>query len=204
MSGIPKVFHQIWLGGREIPRQFLEYQETWRRHHRGWGLELWNEARLPELRLSKFLPLCNSLANRSNLLRVELLLLFGGVYLDTDFECMKSIEPLLEGVTCFAAYQLDDPLLEGAVNNAIIGAISGHPFLEDMVRHYETSFSAAFTANVLGPSQLTERVRGRSDVMLFPKRYFYPYLWTEKNRRGEVFPEAYGVHHWAGSWLGVQ
>ena len=36
-------------------------------------------------------------AERSDILRLELLWREGGVYVDTDFECLRSIEPLLDG-----------------------------------------------------------------------------------------------------------
>jgi hypothetical protein len=37
-------------------------------------------------------------------------------------------------------------------------------------------------------------------VTVFPPELFYPYLWSEPERRGERFDHAYAVHHWAMSW----
>ena len=38
--------------------------------------------------------------------RLEILLLYGGVYVDTDFEALRSIEPLLGGVAGFAPMKI--------------------------------------------------------------------------------------------------
>jgi hypothetical protein len=41
---------------------------------------------------------------------------------------------------------------------------------------------------------------GRSDVTVLPKDAFYPYLWDEPERAGELFPQSVGVHRWNHSW----
>lgn len=198
---VPKVFHQIWLGRKPIPAEYVAFQRAWKHHHPDWEFRLWTEDNLPQLRVGPLLSRCTNYANQSNLIRIELLHLFGGVYLDVDFECLKRLDPLLEGHTFFAAYQLDNPQEEGAVNNAFAGSLPGHPLLEALLKRFEKEFTPLIPANVLGPSFFTEEIRKRSDVMLFPRSMFYPYLWTEKHRRNETFPNAFAVHHWAGSWL---
>jgi hypothetical protein len=46
---------------------------------------------------------------------------------------------------------------------------------------------------------------GRPDVLLLPPGSFYPYHYSEMERRGdphhEQQPWAFGAHHWHGSWL---
>src|SRR5207249_2375410 len=48
----------------------------------------------------------------------------GGVYVDTDLECLRPIDPLLDGVSLFLG-----ALDSGRVSNAIIGSVPGHPLL---------------------------------------------------------------------------
>ena len=56
---------------------------------------------------------------RSDIIRLEVLFRFGGVYVDTDVECLRPIDPLLrEGADFFAAY-----MRPGTVNNAVIGSV---------------------------------------------------------------------------------
>ena len=37
-------------------------------------------------------------------------------------------------------------------------------------------------------------------VVVFPPEMFYPYHFSEPERRHENFPGAVAVHHWSGSW----
>ena len=46
---IPRILHQIWLGGSPIPEEFLEFSAGWRRHHPHWEYRLWTDRRLPRL-----------------------------------------------------------------------------------------------------------------------------------------------------------
>jgi len=200
-QSIPKIFHQTWLGGKPLPQEYVDFQDSWKRLHPHWDFRVWTEDNLPKLRVEPFLPRCTNYANQSNLLRIELLHLYGGIYLDVDFECLKNLDPLIDGQTCFAAYQLDNPLGVGAVNSAFAGSIPGHPLMGTLLDRFEREFTPHIPANILGPSFFTEEVRKRTDVTIFPRNLFYPYLWTEKHRRHEKFPAAYAVHHWAGSWL---
>ena len=120
---IPKVFHQIWLGDEPFP--YGRERETWQRHHPDWEHRLWTEADVPgDLELREAANRLRQPAERADILRLELLHRHGGVYLDADFECLKPIDQLLEGVTCCLGL-----LDSGRVSNAVIGAVPGHPLL---------------------------------------------------------------------------
>ena len=77
-----------------------------------------------DLELTEAANLLRQPAERADILRLELLHRHGGVYLDADFECLKPIDPLLDGVSCFLGL-----LDSGRVSNAVIGAVPGHPLL---------------------------------------------------------------------------
>ena len=127
---IPRILHQVWLGLNPLPDEFAAYGETWRAHHPDWRFELWTEDHLPDdLRLLEVRDRLRVPAERADILRLEVLWRYGGVYLDTDFECKKSLDPLLDDVEFFTAY-----LKPGRVNNAIIGATTQHPILDRALR----------------------------------------------------------------------
>jgi inositol phosphorylceramide mannosyltransferase catalytic subunit len=52
---------------------------------------------------------------QSDIARYEILLQVGGVYIDTDFECLRNVEPLIDGIECFAA-QERDAVFENGLN----------------------------------------------------------------------------------------
>jgi mannosyltransferase OCH1-like enzyme len=187
---IPHVFHQIWLGPNPLPREYVPYQESWRHHHPGWELRLWTEANLPEgLRRPEAADRLRAPAERADILRLELLWRFGGVYTDTDFECLRSIEPLIEGVDFFIG--LAKP---GRVNNALMGAAAGHPLLDralDELRPREEHGSLKAAA---GPHFLDTLLAGHAgEVSFIEPEAFYP-------RTPAAAERAYAIHHEARSW----
>jgi len=200
MISIPRFFHRIWLGDKPMPQEFVDFGNTWLRHHPGWVMYTWNEHTLPNAINKLGLKESRALSGKANILRYELLLRYGGIYIDTDFECLHNLECLLHNVQCFVGLQ--EP---GLANNAIVGAVPGHPFIADLVYGISSRvkvFASLPSIKQSGPYYLTERLRGRSDVTVFAPHAFYPYRWHERWRRYERFPESYAVHHWALSWRG--
>ena len=197
MLAIPRTFHRVWLGTRPMPREFVDFGNSWLAHHPGWTMHTWTDSWASWLSNRDAFKKSAAQSGKANILRYEILLRYGGVYVDTDFECLKNIEPLLQNVTCFVGLQSPE-----LANNAIIGSIAGHPFLRDLVHNIPARMKVAPPLSIKqsGPYYLTERLRGRRDVTVYPPALFYPYQWHERWRRHEVFPLAYGVHHWALSW----
>lgn len=207
---IPRVFHRIWLGPKPLPAEFAAFGETWAALHPGWEMRLWTDANLPTLANQALFDSAPSFAAKADILRYELLLRFGGVYVDTDFECLKNIEALLDGVECFAAQQKDLDADFGKfcyINNALIGAVPGHLLFRDLVEslpQHMASLPPDVPASALtGPHYLTTVLQSHPEVKIFPAKFFYPYTATERWRRHEKFPEAYAVHHWTLSDVAV-
>ena len=192
---IPRVFHRIWLGGQPMPTEYESFAETWRSLHLDWQMILWTDEVLPPLKNQRAYERSGSLSGKSNIARYEILLRYGGLYVDTDFECLKNLEPLLDRVECFVAWQRD-----GLANNAIIGAVPGHPFLQDLVdsldEHILANSRSSLSIMQSGPYYLTGVLERHPEVTVFPASQFYPYEWHERWRRYERFTDAYAVHHW--------
>jgi mannosyltransferase OCH1-like enzyme len=119
---IPRIFHQIWVGPEPLPDEYAAYGRTWLQHHPGWELKVWTEDNLPEGLRTEVYERLRAPAERANILRLELLQREGGVYVDTDFEALRSIEPLIENAELFIT--LAKP---GRVNNALMGSVRDHP-----------------------------------------------------------------------------
>lgn len=188
----------MWVGGKPLPAEFARWGETWRAHHPGWQMRLWTEANLPALKHAALVAACTTRAQQSDLIRYEILQREGGVYLDTDFECLRSIEPLISGAAAFAVYQRDDTSTHDAIAQGLFGVAPGHPLMADVLARAPARDPANLYA--YGPPIFTAAVRAVGGVTVLPRPLFYPYLWNELHRRGERFPDAYGVHHWASRW----
>ena len=204
---IPRIVHRVWIGG-DLPREARRFGESWERHCPGWEVRTWRDWDLPPLINQEAFDATSNPAQKADLARLELLLRFGGVYVDTDFEALQPIEPLLDGIDCFLASE-DHRF----VSTGIMGSVPTHPFIAHLVNRVTSSIDAHAGEppnRQSGPYFVTSELRayrqsepGRGDVVVFPPALFYPYHFTELERRHEEFPDAIAVHHWAGSWVGA-
>lgn len=203
IHGIPKTFHRVWLGGAE-PQWLARLAGTWSDRHPDWELVEWTDDNVATL-----FPLINqSLFDRapaiapnhvgqlrSDILRLEILQRLGGVYVDSDFECLRSIDDLVAGEECFFAWEVQDRW----VNNAIVGAMPEHPFISRLIFGLEARVAANLGSKpnkLSGPRYVTATYRAAPDgVKVFDQQLFYPYGFDELHRSGEQF-DAYAVHHW--------
>ena len=218
---IPKVFHQIWLGRKEIPGKFRAGGVGWAEMNPGWRVEWWTDDRVPEIVNRKEFEGADKMAAKSDILRYELLWRFGGIYVDSDMEPLRPIGELLDGVNAFYGDERPDTPC-----NAILGCAKGDAFFGHLVKALPRSFAGdgdvvdktgprflkREIAAYLGEGRKTEwdsgmgrRFRqvsadGSRVVWGFDWRVFYPYYYTEGLREWDAFPEAYGKHHWTASW----
>lgn len=201
---VPKIIHRIWLGGSE-PDWTYRLSFTWSRP--GWQIWQWTDANVPTL-----FPLRNQAIYdeaeriapnhvgqlRSDILRYEILDRFGGVYVDADFECLKPIDPLVDGVACFTAWEVQGKWL----NNAIIGAVTGHPYIRAVIRELPRNVErkrGMKPNQMTGPGLVTPVYRKcPQGVTVYDRKLFYPYGFAEieNHRPGDTFEGAYAVHHW--------
>jgi mannosyltransferase OCH1-like enzyme len=157
-------------------------------------------------------------AGKADVLRYELLLQFGGVYVDADFEPRKPVGDLFDGINAFFADEGPNTPTIG-----ILGSVAGDQFFRHVVAGVPASvrehsalvektgprFFARAIKSFFGPGRairnlgwVWEHVSRDCSKRLygFESRYFYPYGYWERHRRDEPFPDAYAVHHWAHSW----
>src|SRR6478672_5332213 len=101
MMLIPRVFHQIWLGPKPVPEQFKKWAGRWLQLNPGWQMEWWTDARLPEMVNRREFDAADKMAAKSDILRYEVAWRHGGIYVDADFEPLRPIEAILQGVNAF-------------------------------------------------------------------------------------------------------
>jgi inositol phosphorylceramide mannosyltransferase catalytic subunit len=168
---IPRVFHQIWVGPDPFPEEYEALQETWRRHNPGWELHCWRDDNLPPgLRRPEVYDISRTPWERADILRLEVVLRYGGVHVDADFECLRPIDPLLDdSIEFFIGYRKP-----GHVNGALFGAVAGHPLLEEGLATIEPRPDGTYDKDATGPKFLEELLTGREGVRYFDPPVFYP------------------------------
>lgn len=146
--------------------------------------------------------LCQNGAQKAGLIRLEALLHAGGIYIDSDVELYRPLDPLTS-LRAFAAWE--DP---STVPDAVLGAEPGHPAIQKCIALATAEIQNPDNqgwrfAWITGPGVTTAVLPGRDDVLLLPPASFYPYHYTERHRRHDDHrsPWTFGAHHWAASWL---
>lgn len=198
---IPKIFHRIWLGGKPMPAYFTHWGDSWRKKHPAWKMKLWTEREIYGLTNADLLAKCPNTFMQSDIARYEILYREGGVYLDTDIECRKSIDMLIAGMDFFASWQK-----KNVVSNAILGCIKGHKLLQKLAWDCRKEFNAD-NLDSMGPSYFTPKVLAEPSVKIFDREAFMPYTRESYTR----FPKkpmiqldppetSYAVSHHASLW----
>lgn len=192
---IPRIFHRVWLGSDPMPDQYLAYERTWRDHHPDWKFKLWTDDDLPDLFDPDAFRNATSLSGRSDVIRWEVLRQFGGVYADTDVECLRPFDPLLHH-QAFAAWESDKHL-----GSAVVGSVPGHPAFEQAAREVGASVASQLAVSkAAGPQFITKILVGRNDVVILPSEAFYPVPHGEESPLVPEWSEnTFTVHHWAGT-----
>jgi mannosyltransferase OCH1-like enzyme len=212
---IPKRIHQIWLGS-SFPERCKKFQKTWLAHHPDWEYTLWTEAEIEEFGLVNQ-DLYNAATNfgeKSDIARYEILYRIGGLYIDTDFECLKPFDSFHYYCDFYAGVDYGKGF---AVFNGLIGSAPGNNILKHCIDNLP------FSKNELGgfkeilsrtgPLYFTESIKkeiASSDerIVLFPVTYFYPWPWMYRNQNlpdqinSWIKPETFAIHHWHVSWNG--
>jgi len=229
LQGIPHTVHQIWLGG-PLPERFKAWSSTWKSKNPSWSHRLWGDADVPNLnmRRKEAFDTATNLGEKSDIMRLEILEQFGGLYVDTDFECLRALEPIHTRHDFYAALS-NVGLFE--VSNGIIAAVPGHPIitaaldnvaspiaLEEgakaahgawpgmpiITRTGPGAFTLAVMQHVLAAKQDGKHTR----AVIYPVGVFFP---TPNNlptppsrlliRDRFLRPETFAIHHWAASWV---
>jgi inositol phosphorylceramide mannosyltransferase catalytic subunit len=192
---IPRIVHQIWLGRDPLPDEFKGYVKTWKQHHPKWEHRLWTEENLPsDTRRPYVHERIRHPAERSDMLRLELLWQYGGLYVDTDFECLRPLDPHIGDAEFFTAWL--KPPAEGKsarVNNAFMGAVPGHPLIDKALDELQPQEWFGFDKNASGALFFNRLVKDFPDILVLPAELIYP-------NSPETEASAVTIHHSARSW----
>ena len=94
---IPKKIHYIWFGGNPKTELILKCIESWKKYMPDYEIIEWNESNFTfDNAYAKEAYENKKYAFVSDYARLKVVYEYGGIYLDTDVELVKSLQPLLE------------------------------------------------------------------------------------------------------------
>tara|TARA_Y100000739_G_C20612806_1_gene469739 strand:+ start:4984 stop:5853 length:870 start_codon:yes stop_codon:yes gene_type:complete len=209
---IPKKIHQIWLGHNKLPRKYIKWMKSWKKYNIGWEYKLWDEQNIKELNSKNFNIYSKEInpGYRSDIVRYIILKKYGGIYIDTDFECLKSIpENLLHykfvsSIVFDNKPQIANGMMMSAPNfillDNILNSINEKDYKNNIKKIIEDSGPAKLTKEYFS---IIQKIEG--ETLILPSNYFYPYpnflIKSKINRYTEIENETIGLHHWEMSWM---
>jgi mannosyltransferase OCH1-like enzyme len=208
---IPKIIHYCWFGDQQFPQLTEKCIESWQKYLPDYKMVLWDEKRfdIDYNQFTKEAYECKKFAFVSDYVRLFALYYYGGVYLDTDVEVIKNINPFLR----FSAFSgFENPLF---LQSGVIGAKERHPWIYRFLEYYkDKSFynkngTMDLTANVRYMTPISVNEYGlktgngyqilKEDVHIFPTEYFCPMIW--ETREIILTENTHAIHHFAASWM---
>jgi inositol phosphorylceramide mannosyltransferase catalytic subunit len=211
---IPKIIHQIWLGST-FPQKFSFYTNSWLKYHPEWEYKLWTDNDIEEFVLvnKKLFDETPNYGQKADIARYEILYKYGGLYIDVDFEGLRSFDLFHHAYTFYTGVSNTQEL---ELNNALIGAAPGHPILKlciDNLKSAGTNPTPSDIIQTTGPLYFTEIVAQYleqnapcNDIGIFPPTFFYPLPNTFAKKISSPYlnawlrPESWAIHYWACSW----
>lgn len=210
---IPKIIHQVWVGGSEIPAILKYYQKTCRDLHPDWEYKLWTDKEVDEWDFENK-DLYNNTRNyaeKSDILRHQILKDFGGVYLDMDIKCLKPLDPL--HYLYDAYFGLEFPVAHWGrpiIAPGIMASSPHHKVVTNVltsIRNSWESIDQAFdegtleindnrTFHSIGTMRsmrpvtdvVLEQVKVDDNVIVLPATYFYPLIRLTGERVTDPLP----------------
>jgi mannosyltransferase OCH1-like enzyme len=136
MGHIPAILHHAWFGPKPMPPAYSDYIAGWRRLSSGWTVMGWTERDLDwSSRYVNEAYATRGWTRLADYMRVHALHRFGGFYLDTDMELIRRLDPLRDARVVLGFQSRGRT--PSWVNNAVIGAAPGHPFLGRWLQAFE-------------------------------------------------------------------
>lgn len=141
---IPKIIHYTWFSGEEYPTQIKECIDSWHKYMPEYDYCLWDYDRVRDIDfpfLREALQM-KKWAFAADLVRLYAVYNYGGIYLDTDVEVLKSFDSLLdnkafigrEGSICLP--NLRRRGFSRYLTSHCFGAEKGHLFIKDCMDYY--------------------------------------------------------------------
>lgn len=212
---IPKKIHQIWLGS-PLPDKFARFAASWKKYHPEWEYILWTDKDIAKLNLENKAIYDHAInyAERSDIARYEILYRFGGLYVDTDCECLQPFDILHRCYDFYTGLELPGiaPWLGTIIfPNALIACVPEHPIMRECIDEVKKRSTNPSNDIVLktGPllfTDVTSKLINNPEWVniVLPAMFFYP-IDKETKGRDKILsmlkPETFAIHHWAGSWI---
>lgn len=227
---IPKIIHQVWEGNTiPLPDFLYELGKSWRNKHPDWEYIYWDKVRMDSF-VHDYYPFYMDIYNkfpydvmRWDVIRYMILYKIGGLYVDFDYECLESIEPILGEWNCCLGLE---PQQHGdlfnrkqVLGNALMASVAKNSFLKNVLEHVfsqrtnDVSNRFFYVLNTTGPFMLTDVYDvydDKENIYLIPEEYVSPFTkndvvlymndLVDEDVLEKKLDKAVAVHYFFGTW----
>lgn len=207
---IPKKIHYCWFSGKEIPKEYMAYIESWKKYCPDYEIIRWDESNYD---ITKNQYMHHAYQEKRwgfvpDYARLDIIYNEGGFYLDTDVELLKSLDHLRQE-KAFLGFEENNAINPGCG----FGAEKGNPVIRELRDRYDSlSFYIEDGTLNLTPSpgyisaKLKElgvlkhnRLQRLENITIYPKEYFGAREYTSgRENRTE---NTCSIHHYSSSWM---
>ena len=178
---IPKIIHQLWIGPKPRPSNFMK---TWEEKHPDFEYILWSEEELKKrqfpLRCINKINEIEEINGKADIIRWEILYHYGGLFVDADSLCIEPFDYLIEKGSSFVGYE-NETARPGLVATGTMAFTKNHPLCYDAVdwilrNPVSQKLARQMAWQTVGPGLLTRMLQSGKfkDIIIFPSYYFLP------------------------------
>lgn len=215
---IPKIIHLCWLSGDPYPPKIAKCLASWKKHLPDYEVMLWDTKRF-DLSSSIWVRQAfekKKYAFAADYIRFYALYNYGGIYLDSDVEVLKSFDDMLDLPYFVGAEKAQTP------EAAVMGAEKGCDWIKACLDYYndrpfvndDGSLNIQTVPDIM-ISQIEKikpvrvltiedsinirRLDMQKEVLEFNDVFFSPKVFD--SREVEITPYTYAIHHYQNSWF---
>lgn len=209
---IPKIIHYCWFGKKAKPQDVIKNIKSWEYFNPDFKIKEWNEENF-NINLCPYVSEAyqnKKYAFVSDVARIYALVNEGGIYLDTDVECIKPFTEDFLNNQSFIGFEESEKI---KIGTATIGSVKNYPFWIEVLKYYSTQkfitknnklntetnttlLTSILVRHGLKLNNLNQCILG---ISIYPKDYFSP-----KNYRSNkiiVTDNTICIHNYDATWL---
>lgn len=202
---IPKIIHFFWFGNKPKGEKEKKCIASWKKFCPDYEIKEWNESNV-DLDIVPYVRQAyeaKKYAFASDVLRLWAIYTYGGIYLDTDVELIKSYDDLIncEG---FIGFETNDFVNTGQC----VACEKGNPIIKQMLDYYN---DLQFDPNkVIKCTEINTKIlvdnglllNGKKQIVdgfvVYPREFFNPY--DNIVDKTYITENTYSIHWYANSW----
>lgn len=208
---IPKIIHYCWFGGKPKPDDVKQYIASWKKFCPDYEIREWNESNfdINENDYCREAYEAKKWAFVTDYVRLKVLYEYGGIYMDTDVEVVKPLDPLCV-FDAVSGYESKTHIPTGTM-----GACQKNEWIGMLLKDYNNKHfirsDGKFdtTTNVITITKLTSakyKLNLHGQKIIFGRNMVilpFDYLCAKNLDDGKIYTTAntYTIHHFQGSWL---